>query len=174
LKKLEEFCKERWLWKEGLIIAICAALFYVYFQRPIGISSGYATLSYLLSESSVDFNRAKIFAIVNIGIIFGAMIAAWSERCLGKWKLFGKKIRWKQLSLALAGGLLMGYGAKIANTCLVGTMLSGIPNGSFQGWFFLLFLVPGVPVGVYLIKLVNGFTLNSANRKNAGQGGSQT
>jgi hypothetical protein len=171
MKKLADLCKGRWLWKEGLIVAICAAVFYAYFQKPIGVSSGYTTLSYMLSESSVNFHKAKILALLNMGIFFGAMAAAWSERGLGKWMAFGKKVRWKQLILAFAGGLLMGYGAKLANTCIIGALLGGIPSGAFLGWFFLLFLIPGIPAGVLIIKQVNNFGLNSASRKNVDQGG---
>ena len=69
---------------------------------------------------------------MNFGIIFGAMAAA---------ALAGKfaptlRIGWKNVATAIIGGLLMGYGARLAYGCNIGAYLGGIVSGSLHGWLW--------------------------------------
>lgn len=159
------------LWIVSIIIAFCSALFYIYFQRPLGLSNGYAFISALISNNTMELAAARVIFWLNIGIITGAIIGAWHRGQLGKWFSFGKKIRWSQLIIAFLGGILMGYGAKIGNTCLLGALLGGIPSGSLQGWAFLVFLTPGVAIGILILKGVN--KLSYASKKSVDPGAPQ-
>lgn len=48
---------------------------------------------------------------------------------------------------ALAGGVLMGWGAMVALGCTVGTLLSGIMAAAVSGWVFAVFLLLGTWLG---------------------------
>jgi hypothetical protein len=48
-----------------------------------------------------------------------------------------------QIGKALAGGVLMGWGAMTALGCTVGVLLSGIHAGALSGWVFLAFCTAG-------------------------------
>lgn len=51
---------------------------------------------------------------------------------------------------ALAGGILMGWGAIIALGCTVGTLLSGIGAFALSGWVFGITVFAGVWIGIAL------------------------
>ena len=83
----------------------------------------------------------------NIGIIFGALFAALMA---SGFKI--KKIKSiKQVIAASAGGLLMGYGARIAAGCNIGALFSGIASLSLSGWVFAIFMFAGAIVGSKLL-----------------------
>lgn len=82
-------------------------------------------------------------SIRNLGIIVGALFATLMA---SQFKF--KKIKSsKQVVAAMAGGLLMGYGARIAFGCNIGALFSGIASLSVSGWVFGLFLFLGAIVG---------------------------
>lgn len=82
--------------------------------------------------------------LMNFGIIIGAMLAA---------SLAGKfapdsKIDTKAAFTAIVGGLLMGYGARLAFGCNIGGLLAGISSGSVHGWLWLVAGFSGTMLGV--------------------------
>ena len=84
--------------------------------------------------------------MMNIGIIVGAGIAA---------SLVGRfaplvKIPPRSLAAALIGGLLLGYGARLAFGCNIGAFFSGVVSGSLHGWVWLVFGLLGTVAGIYL------------------------
>lgn len=82
-------------------------------------------------------------SIRNLGIIVGALFATLMA---SQFKF--KKIKSsKQVVAAMAGGLLMGYGARIAFGCNIGALFSGIASLSLSGWVFGLFLFLGAIAG---------------------------
>ena len=82
-------------------------------------------------------------SIRNLGMIFGALL---STLLASQFKF--KKIKsWKQVAAAILGGLLMGYGARIAFGCNIGALYSGISSLSVSGWVFAIFLFLGAIVG---------------------------
>lgn len=86
-------------------------------------------------------------SIRNLGIIFGALLATLLA---SQFKL--KKIKSvKQVVAAILGGLLMGYGARIAFGCNIGALFSGISSLSVSGWVFAAFLFLGAMVGSKLL-----------------------
>jgi uncharacterized protein len=86
-------------------------------------------------------------SIRNLGIIFGALL---STLLASQFKF--KKIKsWKQVAAAIIGGLLMGYGARIAFGCNIGALYSGISSLSVSGWVFAIFLFLGAVVGSKLL-----------------------
>lgn len=83
----------------------------------------------------------------NLGIIAGAL---FSTLIASGFKF--KKIKsWKQVAAAVLGGLLMGYGARIAFGCNIGALYSGISSLSLSGWVYAAFIFLGAVVGSKLL-----------------------
>jgi hypothetical protein len=83
----------------------------------------------------------------NIGIIVGALLAVLLAN---QFKI--KKLKsFRQVVAAVLGGLLMGYGARIAFGCNIGAFFSGIASFSLSGWVFAIFLFIGAVIGSKLL-----------------------
>lgn len=80
---------------------------------------------------------------MSIGIILGAAMMALARREF-KWKLPNLEAA----VFALAGGALMGLGARIAMGCNIGAFFATVTNGDPSGWIFLLGMSLGAWVGV--------------------------
>ena len=83
----------------------------------------------------------------NIGIIIGALLAVLFASQFKIKKIKSKK----QLIAATGGGLLMGYGARIAFGCNIGALFSGIASLSLSGWVFGIAMFAGAIVGSKLL-----------------------
>src|SRR3546814_6038932 len=77
---------------------------------------------------------ADVTSTMNFGIIAGAFLAAGlAGRFDPAWRL-----PWRQVLSAALGGLLMGYGARLAFGCNIGAFFSGIASGSLHGWLWFV------------------------------------
>ena len=85
-------------------------------------------------------------SVMNISIILGALLASAIG---GRFSLTAKFEPLPLLSAAL-GGLAMGYGARLAFGCNIGSLFSGIASTSLHGWEWLVFALLGTPVGIAL------------------------
>ncbi|WP_323156290.1 YeeE/YedE thiosulfate transporter family protein, partial [Pseudomonas oryzihabitans] len=56
----------------------------------------------------------------------------------------------RSLIAAVLGGLLLGYGARLAYGCNIGAYFSGIASGSLHGWLWLVAAFAGNSLGVRL------------------------
>lgn len=133
--------------------------------RPWGITSAFALWGakgaqilgfdptmwayWQIPANAVALNRSvfgDITSVMDFGIIGGAMLAA---------ALAGRfapnlKIPLRSLIAAVVGGLLLGYGARIAYGCNIGAYFSGIASGSLHGWLWALAAFAGNMLGVRL------------------------
>ncbi|MBB3936642.1 YeeE/YedE family protein [Aureimonas phyllosphaerae] len=133
--------------------------------RPWGITSAFAlwgakgaeilgfepsTWAYWQTPANARALSQSVFAditsVMDFGIIAGAMLAA---------SLAGRfspslRIPLRSLMAAVLGGLLLGYGARIAYGCNIGAYFSGIASGSLHGWLWLVAAFAGNAVGVRL------------------------
>ena len=82
----------------------------------------------------------------NAGILIGALIAP----LLAGHFSFKKGFKLRDVAFYAIGGLMMGYGARIALGCNVGALYSGLSNMSLSGWVFLPSLTVGGILGVKL------------------------
>lgn len=87
---------------------------------------------------------ADITSVMNFGIILGAMLAA---ALAGKYAPEGK-LKPKRVLTAIIGGLLLGYGARLAFGCNIGALLGGMASGSLHAWLWLVAAFSGGIVGV--------------------------
>lgn len=86
---------------------------------------------------------ADITSVMDIGVMIGALAAA---------ALAGKfapvwRIPLKSIAAAAIGGLILGYGARLAFGCNIGAYFSGIASGSLHGWLWLAAAFAGNVVG---------------------------
>jgi uncharacterized membrane protein YedE/YeeE len=89
---------------------------------------------------------ADITSVMDFGIMLGALLAAGLA---GK---FSPSWRVSPASLlaAIVGGLLLGYGARLAYGCNIGAYFSGIASGSLHGWAWLVAAFLGNILGTRL------------------------
>ena len=83
-------------------------------------------------------------SVMDFGIIIGAMLAA---ALLGRFRP-SLSLGWTEAIAAIFGGLLLGYGARLAFGCNIGALFSGIASGSLHGWLWLIFGFSGNLVGL--------------------------
>ena len=142
-------------WKEragAITIAVVGIATLLTLSRPWGITSAFALWGAKIADS-LGWNVAQwdywsgraalldrsVFAdatsVMNFGIMIGALAAASLAG------LFAPtfRLRPRDLLLAVAGGLLMGYGARLAYGCNIGAYIGGIISGSLHGWGWLIF-----------------------------------
>ena len=87
-----------------------------------------------------------ITSVMNIGILCGALLGAGlAGRFSPRWR-----IEPRSLLAAAVGGLLLGYGARMAFGCNVGALLAGIASSSLHGWVWFASALSGTAVGVRL------------------------
>lgn len=87
-----------------------------------------------------------ITSMMNFGIMLGALIAA---SFAGKFAP-NLNIPKRSIVAAIIGGLMLGYGARLAYGCNIGAYFSGIASGSLHGWLWLIFAFIGNGLGVKL------------------------
>jgi uncharacterized membrane protein YedE/YeeE len=94
--------------------------------------------------------QASVFtdvtSVMNFGIILGAFAAAGlAGRFRPVWRIPARS-----LAAAVLGGILLGYGARVAYGCNIGAYFSGIASFSLHGWLWLLAGFAGNIVGTRL------------------------
>ena len=89
---------------------------------------------------------ADITSVMDFGIILGALLAAGAA---GKFKPVWR-ISGGHFAASVMGGLLLGYGARLAYGCNIGAFFSGIASGSLHGWLWIVFALFGTWAGLQL------------------------
>jgi len=93
--------------------------------------------------------EASIFAdsttVLNIGIIVGAFIASAAG---GLFKF--TKITTGNFAASVIGGLMMGYGARLAFGCNIGAYFGGIASFSLHGYIWGILAMAGTFLALYL------------------------
>jgi uncharacterized protein len=133
--------------------------------RPWGITSAFAlwgskifaasgidvaSWGYWQSAERVKSLQESVFAdvtsVMDFGIILGALLASGLA---GKFNP-GWRVPARSLVAAVLGGLLLGYGARLAYGCNIGAYFSGIVSSSVHGWVWLAAAFLGSVLGTYL------------------------
>jgi len=94
-------------------------------------------------ERSVFFD---VTSVMNFGIIAGAMTAA---ALASKWRPIWT-LSSVEISTAIFGGLLMGYGARLAYGCNIGAYLGGLVSGSAHGWMWMVMAFIGSSIAILI------------------------
>ena len=89
---------------------------------------------------------ADITSVMNFGIVLGALLAAGlAGKYAPVWRVPARS-----LAAAVIGGLLLGYGARIAYGCNIGAFFSGVSSTSVHGWAWLVAAFVGSGLGTKL------------------------
>lgn len=133
--------------------------------RPWGITGAFALWGgKIMTAAGVDLHTWRYFgtaarqaelhasvlkdvtSVMDFGLILGALAAATlAGRFAPTWRL-----PWRSLAAAVVGGLLLGYGARIAYGCNIGAFFSGIASGSLHGWAWFPAALAGNVAGTRL------------------------
>lgn len=85
--------------------------------------------------------------LLDLGMIAGAFLSA---ALASEWRWRRPRMG-RQVLAALAGGVAMGYGSRIAFGCNIGAFLNGVSSLSLHGWLFGLALVAGAWIGSQIL-----------------------
>jgi uncharacterized membrane protein YedE/YeeE len=96
-----------------------------------------------LEGSPVD----RIDGWVVIGMFLGALLSALLA---GQFKLRLPRQK-RRLVQGLVGGIIAGFGARLAMGCNLASFFTGIPQFSFHAWLFTLGMALGTWIGVKLV-----------------------
>ena len=143
-------------WTGAVALALVGILTLLILNRPWGItqafgfwgakvldSVGVARDGWLLAAVSDRRLEQSVFSdatsLMDFGIILGAMMAAGlAGKFAPVWRL-----SFTDISTAVIGGLLMGYGARLGYGCNIGAYLGGLASGSLHGWAWAIFAFAG-------------------------------
>ncbi|PXX98153.1 YeeE/YedE family protein [Halomonas sp. LBP4] len=161
----------RWLTGPWPLLAGAVALALLNFTtlalagRPWGVTSAFAlwgakgfeflggdvsAWGYWQAPGNAAALRASVWGdittVMNVGIMVGALVAA---------SLAGRfapnfRIPARSVLAAVIGGILLGYGARLAFGCNIGAYFGGIASGSLHGWVWLVAAFAGNMLGVKL------------------------
>jgi uncharacterized membrane protein YedE/YeeE len=130
--------------------------------RPWGITSGFALWGskvlaafgvgvaawpYWQSAGNAAELRMSVFSditsVMDMGILLGALMSAGLAGRFGpRWR-----VPVKSLVAAVMGGLMLGYGARIAYGCNIGAFFSGVASSSVHGWLWFAAAFAGNSAG---------------------------
>ena len=133
--------------------------------RPWGVTSAFglwgskllslfgvdvATWSYWQPAARAAELQASVFrdvtSVMDVGIMIGALAAAAAAgRFAPNWRVPARS-----LLAAIVGGVMLGYGARIAFGCNIGAYFSGVASTSLHGWLWLASAFTGNIVGTRL------------------------
>ncbi len=152
-------------WLGGIAVGAIATV--VYFRTtPLGVTSELSRLSHVLgkhlhvvpvelvglgklpgcrpvsSDALLTPNAIFVLALV-AGSAAAALLAGEFRIRVGRPRTY---------AMAVAGGILIGFGSMISLGCTVGTMMSGIMAFSLSGWLFAAGLLGGAWAGTRLMR----------------------
>ncbi|WP_339146033.1 MULTISPECIES: YeeE/YedE family protein [unclassified Sutcliffiella] len=151
------------LFAAAIILALLNALTLAIRGNPWGITSAFAlwggkalmavgvdvtSWGYFAGENGAALTQtvlADSTSVMNFGIILGAFIAASAQ---GTFK--PKKIKPGIAGASIIGGLLMGYGARLAFGCNIGAYFGGIASFSLHGWVWMVMAMLGTLVALFI------------------------
>ncbi|HSJ37008.1 MAG TPA: YeeE/YedE family protein [Planococcus sp. (in: firmicutes)] len=151
------------LFAAAIVLAVLNALTLMTRGTPWGITSAFALWgSKIAGAFGVDVAswgywqganaaslQASIFAdsttVLNLGVILGAFIASAAG---GLFKF--TQVTAGNFAASVIGGLLMGYGARLAFGCNIGAYFGGIASFSLHGYIWGILALAGTFLALYL------------------------
>ena len=136
----------------AVALAIVCVATLLFIGRPWGVTWGFALWGAKIANfAGVDVNAMQYWSgwreralensvfrdttsVMNFGIMAGALGAA---ALASKFRPLASLTR-IEISTAIFGGLLMGYGARLAYGCNIGAYLGGLISGSLHGWAWMV------------------------------------
>lgn len=111
---------------------------------PVATWPGFAAPA--MQKSLNSSLLTDITSVMDFGIILGAFLAAGlAGKFNPEWRMSSA-----HLAACVLGGLLLGYGARLAYGCNIGAFFSGIASGSLHGWLWIVCALIGNWAGIHL------------------------
>lgn len=163
-KGLTKIFARPWSYQAGAIVLAIISTFVFVWQKFWGISTGlmhlfagitnyfYDMTTWLYFANRIDQGKAVFFDYSLVPLVIAMVVGSHISSLLAREFRIRKVANSRYLWSAIIGGLMMGIGARLANGCNVGTVMSAIPSFSLNGWVFLIFMILGVLVGIELVK----------------------
>lgn len=141
--------------KGGVLIALLNVAIFITLGKPWSITSGEAHfVAYSLNFFSSQHVESNLYfqdyipeinwrVLLNLGIILGAFLGALVGRDF-KVRVPGERKRFYQV---FSGGLLMGFGARLAMGCNIGHIISGVPQVAVASLIAFAFIAVGAFIG---------------------------
>jgi len=130
-----------WIWG-GILVGLTGIIAYLSQKTyALGITGGWVNLL-RTTTGNLDLSKGVPYNWIGMevfGIIIGAFIAALLSK---EFKLRMPKDPKTFVQVAL-GGILMGFGAGVAQGCNIGHILSGLPHLAISSLVFTVFVVAG-------------------------------
>ncbi len=154
----------------GALLGILSWLTFYFSDKSIGASSFYATLAGMLGKLFAKKHTESLayyktnppavnwqFAFV-LAAVGGAFVAAFSGvEITGQWlppmweARFGEGTVGLRAAMAISGGVLMAFGARLAGGCTSGHGISGTLQLSVGSWIAVMsFFIGGIAVAMLL------------------------
>lgn len=151
------------LFAAAIILALLNALTLAVRGNPWGITSAFAlwggkalmlvgidvsSWGYFTGANGEALTQSVLAdstSVMNFGIILGAFIAASAQ---GTFK--PRKIKPGIAGASIIGGLLMGYGARLAFGCNIGAYFGGIASFSLHGWVWMVMAILGTLLALFI------------------------
>lgn len=152
------------LFAAAIVLALLNALTLTVRGTPWGITSAFAlwggkalmalgvdvtSWGYFSTGANIAALNNTVLAdstsVMNFGIILGAFISAASQ---GNFK--PGKIKPGVAGASIIGGLLMGYGSRLAFGCNIGAYFGGIASFSLHGWVWAIMAMLGTMVALFI------------------------
>lgn len=156
-KELQIVYKGPWAyWVGAVILAILNIFVLLIRHKPWGITTNIEDWSIwlagkmgLINNLDLTFQQLLLSegTYLNLGVILGAF---WSTLVASQARFHPLKNKKFAIS-ALIGGILMGFGARIAYGCNIGLVLNGIASSSLSGWIFTIAVFIGSWLGAKLL-----------------------
>ncbi|MDQ0859321.1 YeeE/YedE family protein [Bacillus sp. V2I10] len=163
-KGFKKIIRGSWpLFAAAIILALLNALTLTIRGNPWGITSAFAlwggktlmatgidvsTWGYFTGANGEALTKtvlADSTSVMNFGIILGAFISAAAQ---GTFK--PGKIKPGVAGASIIGGLLMGYGARLAFGCNIGAYFGGIASFSLHGWVWMIMAMLGTFLALFI------------------------
>lgn len=151
------------LFAAAVVLALLNALTLTIRGNPWGITSAFAlwdgkalmaagidvsAWGYFSGANGAALNNtvlADSTSVMNFGIMLGAFISAAMQ---GTFK--PERIKPGAAGAAIIGGLLMGYGARLAFGCNIGAYFGGIASFSLHGWVWAVMAMLGTYLALFI------------------------
>ena len=157
----------------GCLIGVLTMLTFYFSDKPLGASTAYARFAGMLGKlvaprhtESLKYYQDNKPAVdwevmLVVGAIVGAFLAAWhGGELTGQWlspmweARFGEGSFALRAGIALLGGVLMAFGARLAGGCTSGHGISGALQLSVGSWIALIcFFVGGITTAMLMFRL---------------------
>jgi hypothetical protein len=157
----------------GALIGLLTMLTFYFSDKPLGASTAYARVAGFIGKAvaprhteSLKYYQDNKPAIdwevmLVVGAIGGAFLAAWhGGELTGQWlspmweARFGKDSYAMRTAVALLGGVLMAFGARLAGGCTSGHGISGALQLSVGSWIALIcFFAGGITTAMLMFRI---------------------